>query len=110
VAPRATRVEHDAVTTTVVCLQMVRTILDQGHLSPITLAMQPVYWEYDYSLRLTVQPNAIVIGEDRDPYVFKYADTLAMNPGTFSGETPFIVYRPGRQAAEKSYINAPEDE
>lgn len=47
-------------------LQMLRTILGQGHLTPLPLQGQPVYWEHDHSLRLGPYPDVMVIAEGSD--------------------------------------------
>ena len=31
----------------------IKTLLDQGHLSPLPLPSQPIYWQFDHSLRLS---------------------------------------------------------
>ncbi|KAG8742576.1 DNA-directed DNA polymerase epsilon, subunit B [Ceratobasidium sp. 414] len=38
---------------------LVQTLLDQAHLSPISLNVQPTLWEFDQSLRLYPMPTAV---------------------------------------------------
>jgi DNA polymerase epsilon subunit 2 len=40
-------------------VQLVQTIVDQGHLSPFTLEIQPTYWDFDHSLRLYPMPSTV---------------------------------------------------
>ena len=45
--------------------QLVESILDQAHLCPLPLCVKPVYWELDYTLRLTPLPHLV-----RDNLIF----------------------------------------
>ena len=40
-------------------LQLVQTILDQSHLSPLVKSVQPVHSEFDHALRLYPLPTAV---------------------------------------------------
>lgn len=44
---------------TLLPLQLVQTILDQGHLSPLSLSVQPIIWELDHTMRLYPMPTAV---------------------------------------------------
>lgn len=39
--------------------QLVESILEQGHLCPLPLHVRPIYWELDYTLRLTPLPHLV---------------------------------------------------
>jgi hypothetical protein len=39
--------------------QLAQTLLAQGHLAPIPLHCQPVFWEYDHALRLYRTPDVV---------------------------------------------------
>lgn len=39
--------------------QLVQTILDQSHLSPLAKSVQPVHSEYDHTLRVYPLPTAV---------------------------------------------------
>lgn len=39
--------------------QLVSSILEQGHLCPLPLHVRPIYWELDYTLRLTPLPHLV---------------------------------------------------
>lgn len=42
-----------------ICQQLVESILDQGHLCPLPLHVRPVYWDLDYTLRLSPLPHLV---------------------------------------------------
>ena len=42
-----------------ICQQLVETILDQGHLCPLPLHVKPIYWDLDYTLRLSPLPQLV---------------------------------------------------
>ncbi|KAF7251478.1 DNA polymerase epsilon subunit 2 [Varanus komodoensis] len=46
----------------------VKTILSQGHLTPLPLSVSPVYWAYDYTLRTYPLPDLIVFADKYDPF------------------------------------------
>jgi len=41
------------------CLQLVQTILDQSHLTPLTINIQPTLSDYDHALRLYPLPTTV---------------------------------------------------
>jgi DNA polymerase epsilon subunit 2 len=72
----------------------VKTILDQGHLCPLPLVSCPIYWQFDHALRLYPLPDALVMGDRDDQYYENYAECDVINPGPFSNDFSFVVYRP----------------
>ena len=72
----------------------VKSMLDQGHLCPLPMPFNPIYWQYDHSLRLYPLPDAVVVGDRVEQYYETYADCDAMNPGSFPSDFNFVVYRP----------------
>jgi DNA polymerase epsilon subunit 2 len=90
---------------------MARTVLEQGHLSPVPLAVQPQYWTLDHSLRLQPLPDAVIVGESQDPYTHTHAGATVMCPGQFAGEGSFLLYRPALGRVELSAVrpNATDD-
>lgn len=42
--------------------QLVSSILEQGHLCPLPLHVRPIYWDLDYTLRLTPLPHLVRLG------------------------------------------------
>mmetsp|Transcript_20466 Transcript_20466/g.36796 ORF Transcript_20466/g.36796 Transcript_20466/m.36796 type:complete len:377 (+) Transcript_20466:66-1196(+) len=80
----------------------IKTVLDQGHLSPLPLSASPVYWQYDHALRLYPFPDALIVGDRVDQYYENYEECDAINPGPFSNGFNFVVYRPIGEILRKS--------
>ncbi|RMB98500.1 hypothetical protein DUI87_24714 [Hirundo rustica rustica] len=81
----------------------VKTILSQGHLSPLPLYVSPVFWAYDYSLRVYPVPDVLVTADKHDPFTVTNTDCLCINPGSFprSGFS-FKVFYPSNKTVEDS--------
>ncbi|KAL7549632.1 hypothetical protein ACHAWF_012897 [Thalassiosira exigua] len=73
---------------------VVKTVLDQGHLSPLPLSTSPVFWRHDHALRLYPFPDALIVGDQVDPYYENYEECDAINPGPFSNGYKFVAYHP----------------
>ncbi|XP_057200751.1 DNA polymerase epsilon subunit 2 isoform X3 [Triplophysa rosa] len=82
----------------------VKTILSQGHLTPLPLYVCPVYWAYDHTLRVYPVPDVIIFADKYDPFNISNTDCLCINPGSFprSGFS-FKVYYPSNRTAEDRY-------
>ncbi|KAL9611962.1 MAG: hypothetical protein Q9167_003402 [Letrouitia subvulpina] len=62
--------------------KVIKTVLDQGHLSPFPLSIRPVLWDYGSSLNLYPLPTAIVLMDPESPsFAITYEGCHAMNPG-----------------------------
>ncbi|KAJ8925893.1 hypothetical protein NQ315_009745 [Exocentrus adspersus] len=61
----------------------VRTVVSQGHLSPLSLNSLTVHWGFDYCLRLYPLPDLVVIGDKFEAYQEKYKECQVINPGPF---------------------------
>lgn len=72
----------------------IKTVFDQGHLSPLPLSASPIYWQHDHALRLYPFPDALIVGDGVDQYYENYEECDAINPGPFSNGFNFVVYRP----------------
>ncbi|XP_020781748.2 DNA polymerase epsilon subunit 2 [Boleophthalmus pectinirostris] len=83
----------------------VKSILSQAHLAPLPLYVSPVFWAYDYSLRVYPLPDVIVFADKYDPFSITNTDCLCINPGSFprSGFT-FKVYYPSSKTVEDSKL------
>uniref|UniRef100_A0A8D3BAG4 DNA polymerase epsilon subunit n=1 Tax=Scophthalmus maximus TaxID=52904 RepID=A0A8D3BAG4_SCOMX len=83
----------------------VKTVLSQGHLTPLPLYVSPIFWAYDYSLRVYPVPDVIVFADKYDPFSITNTDCLCVNPGSFpkSGFT-FKVYYPSNKTVEDSKL------
>ncbi|NXP69507.1 DPOE2 polymerase, partial [Ramphastos sulfuratus] len=79
----------------------VKTILSQGHLTPLPLYISPVYWAYDYSLRVYPVPDVLLIADKYDPFTVTNSDCICINPGSFprSGFS-FKVFYPSNKTVE----------
>ncbi|KAK2492656.1 hypothetical protein MC885_021504 [Smutsia gigantea] len=58
----------------------VKTILSQGHLTPLPLHVSPVYWAYDYALQVYPVPDLLVIADKYDPFTLTNTECLCINP------------------------------
>ncbi|TKC42248.1 hypothetical protein EI555_003916 [Monodon monoceros] len=58
----------------------VKTILSQGHLTPLPLYVCPVYWAYDYALRVYPVPDLLVFADKYDPFTLTNTECLCINP------------------------------
>ncbi|XP_012519209.1 PREDICTED: DNA polymerase epsilon subunit 2 [Propithecus coquereli] len=83
----------------------VKTILSQGHLTPLPLYVCPVYWAYDYALRVYPVPDLLVIADKYDPFTVTNTECLCINPGSFprSGFS-FKVFYPSNKTVEDSKL------
>ncbi|XP_045048610.1 DNA polymerase epsilon subunit 2 isoform X3 [Desmodus rotundus] len=83
----------------------VKTILSQGHLTPLPLYVCPVYWAYDFALRVYPVPDLLVIADKYDPFTLTNTECLCVNPGSFprSGFS-FKVYYPSNKTVEDSKL------
>ncbi|XP_068874790.1 DNA polymerase epsilon subunit 2 isoform X2 [Aphelocoma coerulescens] len=83
----------------------VKTILSQGHLTPLPLYVSPVFWAYDYALRVYPVPDLLVIADKHDPFTVTNTECLCINPGSFprSGFS-FKVFYPSNKTVEDSKL------
>ncbi|XP_051833879.1 DNA polymerase epsilon subunit 2 [Antechinus flavipes] len=83
----------------------VKTLLSQGHLTPLPLYVCPVYWAYDHTLRVYPVPDLLVIADKYDPFTITNTDCLCINPGSFprSGFS-FKVFYPSNKTVEDSKL------
>ncbi|MCJ1249226.1 DNA-directed DNA polymerase epsilon, subunit B [Trapelia coarctata] len=67
--------------------KLVKTILDQGHLSPFPLTSRPVLWDYAGALQLYPLPSALILVDpEASPFNVTYEGCHVMNPGRLVGE------------------------
>ncbi|KAH9853528.1 epsilon DNA polymerase [Lenzites betulinus] len=90
---------------------LVQTVLDQSHLMPINVSIQPTLSEYDHALRLYPLPTAVVLADKYDRYQMTYEGCHVFNPGRFLGNTlTFSAYAPARRESEECVLDAPSDD
>jgi DNA polymerase epsilon subunit 2 len=74
--------------------KLVKTILDQGYLSPFGMAIRPVLWDYASALQVYPLPTAMVLADTEAPaFCLTYEGCHVMNPGR--------VVAPGRRGVAK---------
>ncbi|KAK2466285.1 hypothetical protein APHAL10511_001927 [Amanita phalloides] len=87
---------------------LVQSILDQGHLNPFTISIQPTLADYDHTLRLYPLPTAVVLADRYDRYKMTYTGCHVFNPGSFVGRSlVFSTYTPAEMNSEECIV---EDE
>ncbi|RAL07559.1 DNA polymerase epsilon noncatalytic subunit [Aspergillus homomorphus CBS 101889] len=78
---------------TSIARKLVKTVLDQGNLSPFPLSLRPVLWDYASSLQLYPLPTALILADpESTPFCITYEGCHVMNPGRFVQEKglPFV--------------------
>ncbi|KAF8076498.1 DNA polymerase alpha/epsilon subunit B-domain-containing protein [Lyophyllum atratum] len=90
---------------------LVQTILDQAHLSPLTINVQPTLADYDHSLRLYPLPTALVLADKYDRYKITYTGCHVFNPGSFVGNSfVFSTYKPAEANSEECILDMDPEE
>ncbi|KAJ7368403.1 DNA polymerase alpha/epsilon subunit B-domain-containing protein [Mycena albidolilacea] len=90
---------------------LVQSILDQGHLSPLTVNIQATLSDYDHSLRLYPLPTALVLADKYDRYKITYTGCHVFNPGSFVGASyVFSTYQPAEVNSEECVLEDDPDE
>ncbi|KAF9433469.1 DNA-directed DNA polymerase epsilon, subunit B [Entomortierella beljakovae] len=88
--------------------QLVRTIIDGAHLSPLPLTTRQVSWAYDHSLRIYPIPDALILADKFEAYNFKYQKCHCMNPGGFpTSDYSWMVYHPASRHSDICQIPKP---
>lgn len=86
--------------------KVVKTVLDQGTLSPFQLTVRPVFWEYEHTLSITPLPNSIILADPTSPpFKVTYQGCTVVNPGSLirDHQIHWIEYTPStRQFNAKS--------
>jgi len=90
---------------------LVQSILDQSHLSPLTINIQPVLSDYDHSLRLYPLPTTLVLADKYDSYKVTYTGCHVLNPGSFVGKSlVFSTYTPAEVNSEECVLPMDEED
>jgi DNA polymerase epsilon subunit 2 len=64
--------------------KLVKTVLDQGSMSPFPQSLRPVLWDYASALQLYPLPTAFILADSEiAPFCVTYEGCHAMNPGKF---------------------------
>lgn len=68
--------------------KLVKTILDQGYLSPFPTSDRPVLWDYAGALQLYPLPTALVLMDpEAPPFAVTYEGCHVMNPGPLTPQS-----------------------
>ncbi|CAK8693878.1 unnamed protein product [Clavelina lepadiformis] len=88
--------------------QFVKSIIAQGHLSPLPLHVSPVYWTFDHALSLYPLPDLVCICDGlSDPFDVTQIECICANPGSFgAGDFNFKVYYPSSKKLEESKVES----
>jgi DNA polymerase epsilon subunit 2 len=73
--------------------KLVKTILDQGTVSPFPVQLRPVLWDHASSVQLYPLPTALVLADsEAAPFCMTYEGCHVMNPGRLlpEGGTPTV--------------------
>ncbi|KAL9616437.1 MAG: hypothetical protein Q9160_008689 [Pyrenula sp. 1 TL-2023] len=64
--------------------KLVKTILDQSHLSPFPLSTRPILWDYAHTLSLYPLPSVLVLADgEAEAFAVTYEGCLVVNPGSY---------------------------
>jgi len=82
-APKTKEVANSTVCTDLsTARRLVKTVLDQGYLSPFPLSDRPVLWDHAGALQLYPLPTAMVLMDpEAPPFAVTYEGCHVMNPG-----------------------------
>lgn len=62
--------------------KLVKTMIDQSHLSPFPLSLRPILWSHAYTLSLYPLPSALVLADsEAEAFTLTYEGCHVMNPG-----------------------------
>lgn len=84
--------------------RVVKTLLDQGTLSPFPLTVRPVSWDYCNSLRLAPLPTLLVLADSTTPrFTVTYQECQVVNPGRLieKGQIHWVEYTPSTRTAKE---------
>ena len=82
-APKAKEAANSTISADLkIARKLVKTILDQGYLSPFPVSNRPVFWDYAGSLQLYPLPTSLVVMDpEAPPFAVTYEGCHVMNPG-----------------------------
>ncbi|KAJ7581093.1 DNA polymerase alpha/epsilon subunit B-domain-containing protein [Mycena floridula] len=81
---------------------LVQSILDQAHLCPLTVHIQPTLADFDGALRLYPLPSTLILADKYDRYKITYTGCHVFNPGSFvGGSYSFSAYKPAESNSEE---------
>ncbi|KAG0725487.1 DNA polymerase epsilon subunit 2 [Chionoecetes opilio] len=88
-----------------------KTLVNQGHLAPLSLFVTPVYWTLDHCMMLHPTPDLIIIADKDNAFTTTHNGATIISPGSlFSTDFSFKVYYPATRQVEDSQIVEEEEE
>ncbi|KAJ3026377.1 UNVERIFIED_CONTAM: DNA polymerase epsilon subunit 2 [Siphonaria sp. JEL0065] len=75
-------------------IHLAKTIMEQSHLCPLPIDIQPRYAAFDHGLRLYPLPHLIVLADKYDAYCADMEGCQSINPGSFGNQGCFMTYSP----------------
>jgi DNA polymerase epsilon subunit 2 len=79
---------------------LVKTLVDQAHLSPVPVTVTPVYWAQDHALRLFPLPDMVVVCGGGESWETEYMGCPFLNPGSFSRNRTFLIHQPAQRHSQ----------
>lgn len=74
--------------------KLVKTILDQGMMSPFPLSQRPVLWDHTFSLQLYPLPTGFILADaETAPFCITYEGCHVVNPGRLIPENDLTLGR-----------------
>lgn len=78
---------------TAMARRLVKTLLDQGTLSPFPLTIRPILWDHASAIQLYPLPTALIMADaEASPFCMTYEGCHVMNPGRLlpEGNVPCV--------------------
>ncbi|KAF9887578.1 DNA-directed DNA polymerase epsilon, subunit B [Aspergillus nanangensis] len=84
--------DAQAVSSISMARKLVKTVLDQGTMSPFPLSSRPILWDYASSLQLYPLPTSFILADSEAvPFCMTYEGCHVMNPGRLIPEGGFSM-------------------
>lgn len=87
--------------------KLVKTLLDQGQISPFVPSIRPLVWNLDQALSMYPIPSTLILCDTTAPqFDVTYNGCKAINPGKFivDRKARYIEYRPSMKRASQKEI------
>lgn len=87
--------------------KLIKTVLDQGHLSPFLTSIRPLVWSNDNALSLYPIPSTIIFCDTTAPrFDLTYNGCKSLNPGKFiiGRRARYIEYRPSMKKSSMEEV------
>ncbi|CEG41728.1 dna polymerase epsilon [Plasmopara halstedii] len=83
---------------------LAKTLIDQAHLCPMQLMVNPILWDFDSSLQLFPVPDILILGDSTEQFQLGYSSVGVFHPGRFHTDHSFVLYRPSTNTTEFSRV------